>query len=32
MRELASLGVDGILTDRPALLRQVLAAEQGRVA
>ena len=29
MRELATLGVDGIFTDRPDLLRQVLAAPRG---
>jgi len=29
MRELATLGVDGIFSDRPDLLRQVLAAPQG---
>jgi glycerophosphoryl diester phosphodiesterase len=30
MRELASLGVSGIFTDRPGLLRQVLAEERAR--
>ena len=29
MRELASLGADGLFTDRPDLLRQVLAAPPG---
>jgi glycerophosphoryl diester phosphodiesterase len=27
MRDLASLGVNGIFTDRPGLLRQVLGAD-----
>jgi glycerophosphoryl diester phosphodiesterase len=30
MRELVSLNVSGIFTDRPALLRQVLAQERAR--
>jgi glycerophosphoryl diester phosphodiesterase len=29
MRELAALGVDGIFSDRPDLLRRVLAAQRG---
>ena len=29
MRELAALAVDGVFTDRPDLLRQVLAAPRG---